>query len=102
MSGLVLNEQLVNKTVLPEKAITIKRIRVSNVGTRLWFVILTEGGEYFQRWSSTMNNFDEILITSEPGDVLTITYLHDFVSDPVSKLFDDFERKIIFEVKSIN
>lgn len=101
MSGLILNDTLIDAADLTSVDITVDRIDRINSGVRIWFVLLSTDGKYFQRWSLLMNPIDEILMLAQPGDKLCIKYLEDTVTDPISKLFEPFNRNVIFDVSVI-
>jgi hypothetical protein len=95
MSGLVINEQKINAADIKTKKISIKRIAVINMGTRMWYQILTSDNEMFQRWASLMNPTEEVLLLTQPLDVLNITYIDDIAEDLTNRTFETFSRKII-------
>ncbi|RWZ87204.1 MAG: hypothetical protein EO766_11780 [Hydrotalea sp. AMD] len=97
MSGLVLNESVIDPATIQTKNITISRIQSINSGVRIWFVILTTENEIYQRWSMLMNPTDELLILSQPGDTITINYINDTVEDLITKQFESFNRTVILK-----
>ncbi len=100
MSGLVLNERLIDKQSIKSKTITIKRCANTNMGVRVWFEILTTELEFFQHWSLLMNHTDEVLFLAKPGDILTIDYIEDIAEDIANGTFESFRRNVILRVKS--
>ena len=95
MSGLVLNESLINPADIKTVDIEIDRIQCINQGVRIWFVIQANKGIVFQRWSMLMNPTDELLMLSQPGDKITIDYIEDVVEDLVTQQFETFTRLVI-------
>lgn len=101
MSGLVFNENQINKDDIKTKEITILRINKVNMGVRLWFQILTDDDIFYQRWSMLMNNTDEILVLCQPGDKLNISYVEDHVKDFPNNTFEPFDRNVILTAKFV-
>lgn len=95
MSGLVFDETKVIPTDVKQQVITIDRIESINSGVRIWYVILSTEGVYYQRWSMLMNPTDEIMLLAKPGDVLSIDYVEDYVEDPIHEQFQPFGRLLI-------
>lgn len=98
MSGIVLNECLIDPTQIKSTTITINRIAHNNSGVRIWYIILADTGICYQRWSMLMNPTDEILMLAKPGDKLSIDYIEDYVEDPISQQFKPFKRNVILNV----
>lgn len=98
MSGLVLNESLIDRNDVQKKTIVIDRITSINLGVRVWFVIKDVTGKRYQRWSMLMNQTDEILLLAQSGDKLTIEYIEDDVEDTIAQQFEHFHRTIILKV----
>lgn len=99
MSGLVLDERLIDKSKIQTKVITVKRFNCINMGVRIWFQILTTENEMYQRWSMLMNPTDEVMLLVKEGDKLYIDYLPDTADDAVYGTFSSFERKLILNAK---
>jgi hypothetical protein len=95
MSGLVINERDINVDNIKSKKISIKRISVSNMGTRMWYQILTKDNEMYQRWTLLMNPTDEVLFVAQPEDMLNITYVDDIAEDLSNFTFESFPRKVL-------
>lgn len=95
MSAIVLNEQLIDKSLIKTAKIEIDRIKVVNMGVRLWFVIEESKGVRYQRWSMLMNPTDEVLMLAEAGDYIDITYIDDKVEDPINNTVEPYDRKVI-------
>jgi hypothetical protein len=102
VSGIVLNEQQINQADIKRKTIQIKRCAVNNMGTRMWYQILTTDGEMYQRWTLLMNPTDEVLFLAQPGDELEIEYIDDIVEDLINFTFESFTRKVIVHAKFTN
>ncbi len=98
-SGFVLNEQLITSDDILTKQITIKRIKVINNGTRIWFEILSTDNEMYQRWSMNMDNTDEYLLLAEKNDILDITYVVNQVCDEITNTIAPFTRNVILSGK---
>ena len=98
MSDLVFDERLIDQKDIQSVDITIERISNTNSGVRIWYVLLADNGLYYQRWSMLMNPIDEILFLAKPGDRLTLKYVKNTASDPISFRFDSFDRLLIIDV----
>lgn len=101
MSGIVLNEKLIDPTTIKKTNFQIERIESMNMGVRIWFQIQTTNKVMFQRWSMWMNPTDEVLILAKKGDNLEITYIEDHVEDPINETFEPFDRNIIITAKFV-
>lgn len=97
MSGLVLNEQTIDPADIKRKNIKIKRCVSTNIGVRMWYQILTNDGEMFQRWTMNMDPTDEVLLLSREGDELNVSYVDDVAEDLIHKTFESFNRKVILK-----
>lgn len=98
-SGLVINEQTIREEELLTKTITVSRINHINLGTRIWYEVLSTDSEFFSRWSFLMDPTDETLFLASPGDVLEITYFVNDVQDPDYNTFVPFTRQLITSAK---
>ena len=101
MSGLVLDDRLIDKSKIQTKTVTVERFSCINMGVRIWFQILTTEGEMYQRWSMLMNPTDEVMLLVKEGDKLEIECLKDQVEDAVYQTYQPFERNLILQAKFV-
>lgn len=102
MSGLVLHEHSIVADEIKSKTIQVKRCVATNMGVRMWYQILSTDGEMYQKWAMLMNNTEEVLLLTQPGDSLDITYIDDVVEDTMNHTFDSFNRKVILTAAFTN
>lgn len=95
MSGLVLDERLIDKSKIQQKIVVVERFNCVNMGVRIWFQILTTDGEMYQRWSMLMNPTDEVMLLVKEGDKLYLEFIKDQVEDKVYETYQPFERNLI-------
>lgn len=99
MSGLVLDERLIDKSKIQTKTITVDRVNSINMGVRIWFQVMSTDGKMYQRWSMLMNPSDEVMLLAKEGDKLEVKYIEDNVEDKVYETFPPFIRNLILEAK---
>lgn len=101
MSTLVLNENTIDPASIKTEQITIDRVKQINMGTRIWFQLLSSDAKTYQRWSMTMDPTDETLLLVEQGDNIEIQFIEDNVEDLVSFTFKPFTRNVILSAKFV-
>jgi hypothetical protein len=101
-SDLTTTDATIDPTQVLTKKIKVKRLsNCNNVGPRMWFVVLGEDGELYQRWSLIMNPTDALLSVIIAGDTLDITYYVEELSDDVFKRSLPFSRNNIITAKLV-
>jgi hypothetical protein len=101
MSELVFNDKSIESSDIKSINIKIDRINSINCGVRIWYVLLSDNGKYYQRWSMLMNPIDEILFLAQSGDKLAIKYIDDTAEDCINQRYESFDRLIITDVRVI-
>lgn len=76
--------------------VKIARIAYWSIGVRLWFVIQTDTGVRYQRWSMIMDSTDECLLLSKQGDVVSIKYV-----DESTDLAGTVQKNVITEAEFV-
>jgi hypothetical protein len=99
MSGLVLINSEVQFAEKIVKTVTVLRSTSINMGVRIWYQVLTDELEMFQRWSMLMDPTDEVLMCTQPGDILDIEFIQNVAEDLVNLTFEPFERNVISSAK---